>query len=82
MDGKDKVAQVLRGKRVVDMETLQGAVGQRSRRSIFRDLAQLGYVSSSTLAEKDNRWSLQVISHLDRAERLAIPPDSARNAPS
>lgn len=48
MDGKDKVAQVLRGKRVVDMETLQGAVGQRSRRSIFRDLAQLGYVSSYT----------------------------------
>ncbi len=48
MDSKDKVARVLQRKRVADMETLRNAVGERSRRSIFRDLVQLGYLSSYT----------------------------------
>jgi hypothetical protein len=46
MDSKEKVARVLQRKRVADMETLRAALGEQSRRSIFRDLAQLGYRSS------------------------------------
>lgn len=43
-----KLARLFKRKRVMDMEALQGATGGRSRRSIFRDLAVLLYLSSYT----------------------------------
>lgn len=43
-----KLARLFRRNRVMDMEALRDATGGRSRRSIFRDLAVLLYVSSYT----------------------------------
>ena len=43
-----KLARLFRRKRVMDMEALRDATGGRSRRSIFRDLAVLLYLSSYT----------------------------------
>ncbi len=41
---------LLRRWKVLDLHRLQGASGGRSRRSLFRDLARVGYVSSYTHA--------------------------------
>ena len=38
----------LKRKKVSDMKDLQGALGGRSRRSVFRDLSQAGYLTSYT----------------------------------
>lgn len=43
-----KLARLFKRKRVLDMEALQDATGRRSRRSIFRDLSVLLYLSSYT----------------------------------
>ncbi|MEE8198066.1 MAG: hypothetical protein V3T69_12920 [Acidiferrobacterales bacterium] len=43
-----QLARVFRRKRVMDMSSLKDALGGRSRRSVFRDLAAIGYVSSYT----------------------------------
>jgi hypothetical protein len=42
------MARVFRRKRVIDMRSLEEALGGRSRRSIFRDLSAVGYLSSYT----------------------------------
>lgn len=43
-----KLSRLFQRKRVMDMEALQDATGGRSRRSIFRDLTVLLYLSSYT----------------------------------
>ena len=43
---RDRIARVLRRKRFADLRTLERAVPGRSRRSLFRDLAELGYLVS------------------------------------
>lgn len=43
-----QLARVFRRKRVMDMSSIEGALEVRSRRSIFRDLAAIGYLSSYT----------------------------------
>jgi hypothetical protein len=43
-----EIVRLLRGRRVADMVTIQAHVGERSRRSIFRDLERVGYLSSFT----------------------------------
>ncbi len=50
MDSRKQVARCLQRRKVAEMETLRQAVGQRSRRSVFRDLGELGYLSSFTHA--------------------------------
>lgn len=45
-----RVTRVFRQRRVIDLQMLQRAVAGRSRRSLFRDLAQLDYLSSFTHA--------------------------------
>ena len=42
------LARVFGRKRVIDIRSLEEALGGRSRRSIFRDLSGLGYLSSYT----------------------------------
>jgi hypothetical protein len=42
------LARVFGRKRVLDIKSLEEALGGRSRRSIFRDLSALGYLSSYT----------------------------------
>ena len=44
------VARLVRVRRMADMATLQASIGERSRRSLFRDLKRLGYLSSFTHA--------------------------------
>ena len=44
----NQLARVFRRKRVMDMRLIEDTLGGRSRRSIFRDLAALGYLSSYT----------------------------------
>jgi len=46
MDVCEQVVRLLKHKRVVDMKTLQEALGGRSRRSVFRDMELVGYLSS------------------------------------
>lgn len=48
MESSEQVVRVLERKKVSDMNTLRDALGGRSRRSIFRDLAKVGYLSSYT----------------------------------
>lgn len=43
-----QLARIFRRKRVMDMSSLVDVVGGRSRRSVFRDLAAIGYLSSYT----------------------------------
>jgi len=45
-----RLRRVFRQRRVIDLQTMQSAVEGRSRRSLFRDLAQLDYLSSFTHA--------------------------------
>jgi len=47
-DATQKVAELFRKKPVLDMPALEGAAGGRSRRSLFRDLDALGYLTSYT----------------------------------
>lgn len=44
----NRLARVFRRKRVMDMSSIESTLGGRSRRSIFRDLAAIGYLSSYT----------------------------------
>jgi hypothetical protein len=44
----NQLARIFRRKRVMDMRGFEDALGGRSRRSIFRDLATMGYLSSYT----------------------------------
>lgn len=48
MEPAKQTALLFERNRVTDMETLQAASKQRSRRSLFRDLVRLGYFSSYT----------------------------------
>lgn len=48
MDSDERVARVLKRKRVADMRTLRQMLSGRSRRSVFRDLERVGYLSSYT----------------------------------
>ncbi len=41
-----RLSRLFRRKKVVDMATIGSAFSRRSRRSLFRDLAQLGYLTS------------------------------------
>ena len=45
-----RLITLLRRCKALDMHRLQGASGGRSRRSLFRDLARVGYLSSYTHA--------------------------------
>jgi hypothetical protein len=45
-----EVARLVRVRRIVDIATLEARIGERSRRSLFRDLKKLGYLSSFTHA--------------------------------
>ena len=60
---RSKVERLLRSWRVVDMPTLLAAAGGRSRRSIFRDLKELGYLSSFT--HSGRYYTLRGIPHFD-----------------
>jgi len=44
----NQLARIFRRKKVMDMGSLEDALPERSRRSVFRDLAALGYLSSYT----------------------------------
>jgi len=44
------VARLIRVRRIVDIATLEARIGERSRRSLFRDLKNLGYLTSFTHA--------------------------------
>lgn len=48
--GWEQVQRVLRRNQVLDMRALAGQTGGRSRRSLFRDLARLNYLTSYTHA--------------------------------
>lgn len=50
MDSKKQVIKCLQRRKVADMDALRQALGGRSRRSVFRDLGELGYLSSYTHA--------------------------------
>jgi hypothetical protein len=50
MDSQEQVIRFFRQRKVTELEPLQQALGGRSRRTVFRDLAQLGYLSSYTHA--------------------------------
>jgi len=45
-----RLVKVFQQRRVLDLRTMQGEVEGRSRRSLFRDLAQIDYLSSFTHA--------------------------------
>ena len=47
-DATQKVAELFHKKPVLEMRALERAAGGRSRRSLFRDLDALGYLSSYT----------------------------------
>jgi hypothetical protein len=63
MDSSERVVRVLQRKKVADMNTLRDALGGRSRRSIFRDLAKVGYLSSYT--DVGRYYTLQDIPKFD-----------------
>ncbi len=46
MEPAKQTARLFKRTKVMDMRTLEAAAGQRSRRSLFRDLVRLGYFSS------------------------------------
>ncbi len=45
---QDRLARLLGRARVLDMKAIRAAIDRRSRRSLFRDLEQLGYQTSYT----------------------------------
>lgn len=45
-ENRQRLLRVFRREKVLDMSTLGGQFPSRSRRSLFRDLAQLGYLTS------------------------------------
>ena len=57
------VARLVRVRRIVDIATLQASTGERSRRSLFRDLKRLGYLSSFTHAGR--YYTLEEIPQFD-----------------
>ena len=63
-----KLARLFKRKKVMDMETIRDATGGRSRRSIFRDLAVLQYLSSYTHVGRyymcRSSTSIRVTSHI------------------
>jgi len=48
MDSRTQVRKCLRSSKVADMKFLRSTLAGRSRRSVFRDLSELGYLSSFT----------------------------------
>lgn len=48
MDSRRQVIRCLKSRKAAEMETLHQALGGRSRRSVFRDLSEIGYLSSFT----------------------------------
>ncbi len=63
MGSSEQVVRFLQRKKVADMNTLRDALGGRSRRSIFRDLAKIGYLSSYT--DVGRYYTLQDIPKFD-----------------
>ena len=57
------VARLVRVRRIVDIAALQASTGGRSRRSLFRDLKRLGYLSSFTHAGR--YYTLEEIPQFD-----------------
>ena len=49
-DTARRLSRLIQRRKVVDMEMLRAKLGGRSRRSLFRDLAEVGYLSSFTHA--------------------------------
>ena len=50
MESGEQVVRLLKDWKTADMQTLREALGGRSRRSVFRDLERVGYLSSYTHA--------------------------------
>jgi hypothetical protein len=48
MNSGEQVVRLLKHWKTADMQTLREALGGRSRRSVFRDLERIGYLSSCT----------------------------------
>lgn len=46
MESVQRVVRLLKRRKVADMKTLRDALGGRSRRSVFRDLEAIGYLTS------------------------------------
>lgn len=59
-----RIVRLLRRREVADMVMLQAEVGRRSRRSVFRDLKRLGYLTSFT--HRGRFYTLPDIPRFDR----------------
>jgi len=60
---QQKLRRVLRRRKVVDMSVLQADLQGRSRRSLFRDLTSVGYMTSFTHAGR--YYTLEDLAHFD-----------------
>ena len=64
MDSREQVIKYFRRRKVTELEPLRNALGGRARRTVFRDLSGLNYLSSFTHAGR--YYTLRDIPQFDR----------------